>query len=147
MSILDQIDQDLKNALQSKDSATASTLRMLKNALNNHRIEKRTDLEEEEVISVLQREAKQRRESIESFRAGARDDLATKEEAELNIIEKYLPEPLTEEELEHLIEEAVNKTGAAGMQDMGNVMAYVMKNAKGQVDGNTASNIVRKKLS
>lgn len=144
---LSKIDEDLKNAAKSKDTETVTVLRGLKSAIHNKEIEKKKELSEDEVIEVLKAEAKQRKDSISEFKKGSRDDLVKKEEAELKIIEKYLPEMMADEEIEKKVIEAIKKTGASGPEDMGKVMGAVMSKLKGQADGNKVSAIVKKELS
>ena len=102
---------------------------------------------EEEITSVVQKSAKQRKESIEAFEKANRDELASREKAELEVLKKYLPEQITGQEVERIVDEVISQTGAATIADMGKVMAGVMGKLKGQADGNLVSEIVAKKLS
>ncbi len=152
--LIDQLNQDLKAAMLGKDAKKVSTLRFLLAALQNEKIALRTrradtedkPLTDEEVISVIGRQVKQRRESIESFEKGNRADLAAKEREELAILQKYLPQEMSEEEIKKAIEEAISQTGARGADDIGKVMQAVMPKVKGRADGALVNRLVREKL-
>mgnify|MGYP001558680414 CR=1 FL=1 len=148
MSILEQIKSDLKEALKNKDEASLLTFRGVLSAVHNKEIElKKKELTGEEVISVLETQAKQRRDSIFEFEKGGRADLAKKEKDELKLITKYLPAKMPDGEVEKIVAGAVKKTGAAEIKDMGRVMAEVMKMGQGKIDGAAASRIVSQKLN
>ena len=135
MSFLQRLDDDLKAALKASDSLKVSVLRMTKAALKNRQIDKGGDLSEEDVSAVLSTAAKQRRESIEQFSKGGREDLAAKERLELIILQSYLPKQLSPEELDGIIIGAIKEISAKGLKDMGKVMRLVMSRAKGAADG------------
>ncbi len=146
-----KIVDDLKVALKSGDSFKTNTLRFLLSSLHNKEIEKKgrglePTLSDDEVIEVLSREAKKRKEAIEAYKKGNRTDLAQKETKELEIIEKYLPEQLAEEEIEKIVKATIEKTGAKEVKDFGKVMAEAMKELKGKADASLVSEIVRKQL-
>jgi hypothetical protein len=143
MSFLQKLDDDLKTALKASDSLRVSVLRMTKAALKYRQIDKGGDLSAEDVASVLSSMAKQRRESIEQFSKGGREDLAEKERMELEILRSYLPEQATPEELEGVIVEAIKETSADGTKDMGKVMRLVMSRVKGTADGKLVSQRVK----
>ena len=147
MSTHSQIESDLVSALKSHDELKASVLRMIKNALKNKEIEKRKELTKEEVGAVLNKEIKQRKDSIEQFKKGRRDDLAQKEEKEIQIIFQYLPKQLNETELNQYIQEAISTTGAESPADFGKVMGVLMPQLKGKADGQKVANLVKSKLS
>jgi len=146
----EQLLEDLKQAMLAKDEQRLSTIRMLKSALQYYEINKggagytATD---EDVMDVVEKEVKKRREAIEMYKTGGRNELAEKEEKELQILQAYLPEQLSEDEVKKLVDEAVNSTGASTMQDMGKVMGALMPKVKGKADGNLVSKLVREKLS
>lgn len=146
MSLFEQIAQDLDNALRNQDQSTLSTLRLIKNALRNEEISKKGHLADEDVVKVLQKEAKQRRDSIDSFKQANRNDLADKEEQELRIINTYLPKQMDDEELEKLVSSAVAESGASSMQDMGKVMGILAPKTAGRADGGKVAAAVRAKL-
>lgn len=144
------LQEELKQAMLSKDELKTSVLRMLLSALNYKEIEKGGagyEANEEDVLSVIQKEIKQRNDSIEQYKAAARPELAEKEEKELQILKAYLPEQLSEEEIGKLVEEAISQTGASAIQNMGKVMGYLSPKIKGKADGGTVSKLVRERLS
>ena len=144
-----QLKDELKKAMLAKDSEKTSTLRMVISALGYYEIEKGGagyEANEEDVETVLQKQAKQRRDSIEQFKAGGRDELAAKETSELELLESYLPKQMDEEEIKKLVDEAVAQTGATNASDMGKVMGALMSKVKGKADGGLVSKIVREKL-
>ena len=144
--MLEQLESAIKAALQSGDAQRLSTLRLLKNSLKNAQIEKRAELTSEEQLKIIQKEAKQRRDSISSFTAANRQDLAEKEQAELEILKEYLPAQMNDEELVKIIDEAITQTGASSAADIGKVMGMVISQAAGQADGGRIAQIVRQKL-
>lgn len=144
--IRERIEADLKAAMKAGEKLKVSTLRMVNAALKNERIDRGRDLEEDEVIGVVAKAQKQRREAEEQYREGGRDELAEKEASEAEILQAYLPDPLPEEELDELIEGAIAETGATGMKDMGAVMGRVMAEARGRVEGAEVSRRVKARL-
>lgn len=138
---------DLKTAQLQKVEIKVSTLRLLLSEIHNLEIQKGGELTNEDYISVIQREAKKRKEAIAGFRQGGRDEQAKQEEAELKILEEYLPEQMTNEELTQIIDQAINKLGAKSIAEMGKVMAVVMSKTQGRSDGSIVSQIVKEKLS
>ena len=148
MTLQDKIQSHLADAMRSKDTLRLSVLRMMKSALKNKEIDKMKALEEGEVIAVLNTLVKQRKDSVEQFRKGGREDLAQKEEAEIKIIEEYLPAAASEEDIRRAVEEAVAETAAASMKDMGKVMKATMARLSGKsADGSRVSQLVKEKLS
>ena len=147
MSITDQIEQEFVTAYKAKDAERVAVLRLLKTAIKNRQVELLRPLTEAEVLEVVGRQAKQRRESIEQFSAAGRMDLADKEERELTILKDYLPQALSPEELEAAVVKAIAETGASTPKDMGKVMKAVMEAHKGRVDGGTVQALVRSKLT
>lgn len=147
MDLKQRIEEDLKTAVRSKDSLRTSCLRMVKAAIKNKEIEVRGELKEEKLLPLLATLAKQRRESIEQFRKGGREDLAQKEEAELQLIESYLPKALSEAEITKIIDAAVTESGAKGPSDMGKVMKVLMPKVAGRAEGQIVSQLVKKRLA
>ncbi len=142
-----KIQEDLKVAQKKKDGLTISVLRMLLAEIHNREIQKRGEISEDEIISVLSGSMKKHQDSISQFQIGGRTDLVTKEEAEAKILKSYLPEPLGGEELERLTAEAIAGAKATGLQDFGKVMKELMPKIKGRVDGNKVSELVKEKLN
>jgi uncharacterized protein YqeY len=138
MSIRDQIDADLKKAMLARDEITRDTLRMIKSELVTH--------EDANELAVLTRAVKSRRDSIASYREGGRDDLAEKEQAEIEVIQRYLPQPLTEEEARDAIASIIEEHGLAGKKDLGTVMKEVRGRHPGRIDGKLASRIAAELL-
>lgn len=143
----ERIREDQKAALKAGDKVRVATLRLMSNDLKNRQIELGRALAEADVIEVLSRARKQRRESEEQYRSGGRQDLADREAAEAAIIQEYLPEPVDPARLDQMIEAAIADTGASGPADMGKVMARLMPEVKGRVDGAELSRKVRERLS
>ena len=149
MTLKDKIQEDLKQAMLSKAEEKLSTIRMLKSALQYFEIQKGGagyEASDEDVVEVVGREIKKRRESIEMFEKGGRQELADKEKSELEILQTYLPEQLSEEEIRKLVEEAISQTGATTISDMGKVMGFLSPKTKGKADGSLVSTIVKEKL-
>lgn len=138
---VEKIDLDIKNAMKEKNEIKLGTLRMLKAALKNKEIEKRKALTEPEFLEVVQKQVKQRRDSMAEFEKAKRQDLLTKETAELAILEQYLPKQLSESELKAIIEEAIQATGAKAKSDMGKIMKEVMPKIAGRADGRQVNQI------
>jgi uncharacterized protein len=147
MSLQERIQMELKAAMLAKDAERLSTLRLLKSALGYLQIEKKNDqLSDADVVSVIQKEAKKRRDSIEQYRNGGRPELADKEARELAVLETFLPQPLSPEELEQLIRTTIQELGATSKKDMGPVMKAVQAKAAGRADGKAISTVVGKLL-
>ncbi|MCL5411937.1 MAG: GatB/YqeY domain-containing protein [Patescibacteria group bacterium] len=147
MALIDQVREDLKQAMLSKDELRVSTIRMLLSAVKNTEIAKGHSLSDEEILAVVQKEVKQRKDSIEGFKAGGRQDLVAKETQETEILQGYLPEQLTEEEVRRIVEETVQETKATGINQMGMVMGTVMAKVGGKAAGDVVSKIVKEKLT
>jgi uncharacterized protein YqeY len=147
MSLKDKIISDLTAAMKAKDANRTSTLRMVKSNLMNRQIEKGGELTEEEITKALQTLVKQRRDSVEQYEKAGRSELAQKEQAEIAVIEDYLPQAASEEEIERAVSEAINETDASSMKDMGAVMKAAMAKLQGKTtDGKLVSDTVKKKL-
>lgn len=145
--LFQEIQETLKQAMLAKDEVKVSTLRLLVSEIRNSQISKGHELSDEELIEVIQKEAKKRKESIIGFRQGGREELALKEESELKILEGYLPAQMSDEELTNIVETTINEMGATGMADMGKVIGAVMGKVKGVADGGRVSQIVKEKLN
>lgn len=150
MTIQEQIIADIKEAMKAKDQDKLRVLRSLKSKLMEKEISERkggeAKLTDEQAVEVLMKAAKQRKESIDQFKDGGRDELAANEEKELEIIESYLPEMMDEEEVRKVVKEKIETLGASGMQDMGKVMGPLMGQLKGKADGSLVSKVVKEEL-
>ena len=148
MTLQEKIQSHLADAMKSKDQLRLSVLRMMKTAVKNKEVEKMKPLEEGETIAVLNTLVKQRKDSAEQFRTGGREEMARKEEAEIKIIEEYLPAAASEDDIRKAIGEAIQETGANSMKDMGKVMKATMARLGGKTaDGSRVSQLVKEKLS
>jgi len=148
MNLKDQILADVTVAMKAKDAARTSTLRMLKAAIVNRQIEKGGELDDEELMKLLRSQVKQRRDSVEQYEKGGRQDLVDKERAEIAVIEGYLPQAASQDEIDKAVAAAIAETGAASVKEMGAVMKAVMPLLAGKnADGRAVSETVKKKLT
>ena len=148
MSLLDTINQDLKTAMKSGDEVGKRTLRGLKAAITRAEKEKGNQpLTDDEILAVLQKQAKQRRDSIEAYQQAGRDDLVAEESAELAVIETYLPQQMSEEEIRTVAQRVIDEVGATGPRDMGKVMGKLMPQLRGKADGRLVNQVVRSLLA
>lgn len=147
MPLLERLSQEIKAALLSKDADRLSTLRLLKSAIGYLQIERKTEnLSDAEIVAVVQKEIKKRRDAIEQYEKGGRPELAGREKAEIPVLEAFLPQPLSPEELEQLVRNAIQETGAMTKKEMGAVIKAVQARAAGRADGKTISLAVGKLL-
>ena len=146
MTLLQRLDGDLKTALRESDKLKLSAIRMVKAAVKNQQIEKGRDLSDEEIQSVISTLAKQRRESIEQFSKGGREDLADQERRELAVLQSYMPEQLSPAELDKIILQAIQESSAEGEKDMGKVMKVLMPRVRGVADGKIVNSRVKELL-
>jgi len=148
MTLQDNIQSQITDAMRSKDALRLSVLRMMKTAVKNKEIEKMKTLEEPEVLAVLNSLLKQRRDSVEQFRKGGREELAQKEEAEIKIVEEFLPAAASDDDIRNAIDAAIRETGAASIKDMGKVMKAALTQLAGKTaDGGRVSQLVKEKLA
>ncbi len=147
MNIKDQLGQALKDALRQKDGTRKSTIRLALAAIKNAEIDANAELDKAAILAILQKEVKSRRETIEAAERAQRQDLILEAQAEIAILEGFLPQPLTTAELEHLVQEAIAATGATTPRDMGAVMKHLMPLVQSRADGKTVSQVVRQHLS
>ena len=150
-TLKNRITDDLKDAMRAKDKARLRTLRSLRSALMEKEIGEREGgegtLADEQELQVVRKQAKQRRESIEQYEDAGRDDLAQKEREELDVLDEYLPRQLSESEIEDVVDEIIEETGASSMADMGSVMGPAMQRLRGRADGEQVQQVARRKLS
>lgn len=147
MSLIEKIEDQLKQAMRARDRERTDTLRLTLVSLRSAEKELARPLKEDEELQVLQRERKRRTEAAEAFREGGRAEQADKEERELEVIQEFMPEPISDEELERIVDNAIAETGATSLRDLGRVMADVMPQVAGRADGSTVSQLVREKLA
>ena len=143
----EQLDADLKSAMREKDALKTSVIRMLRSAIKYREIELIKQLDEAGIQAVIGAEIKKRRDSVEQYRAGAREDLATKEEAEIAFLQAYLPAQLSPEELAKIVDAAIARAGAQGPKDMGKVMKEVLPAVQGKAEGRVVSELVKARLA
>jgi uncharacterized protein len=146
MSLKERISEDMKAAMRAKDAERLGTIRMLQAAIKQREVDERITLDDVQVMAVLEKMIKMRKESVEQFRAGAREDLAAKEASEIAQLQVYLPQQLSAEELDAVIAAAIASTGATSIKDMGKVVAAVKQQAAGRADMAAVSAIIKAKL-
>jgi len=147
MSLIAEIEDEIKESMRARDQLRTDTLRLTLTALRAAEKELGRPLSDDEELQVLQRERKRRVEAADAFRAAGREEQAEKEEDELDVIEEFMPEPLEEEEIERIVDDAIAETGATSLRDLGRVMADVMPQVAGRADGSEVSQLVREKLA
>jgi uncharacterized protein YqeY len=142
-----QIIADMKSAMKAKDSATLKAVRMIVEAIKQKEVDTREELDDQGILAVIQKMVKQRKDSIDQFTQAGRDDLVSVEEAELKVINLYMPKQLSESEIESVVDQVILQTGASGMQDMGKLMGVLKGELSGKADMGTVSKIIKSKLS
>jgi uncharacterized protein len=147
MTLITDMEQELRTAMLEKDAERRDALRLIIASLRSEEKDLQRELTDEEALQVLQRERKRRIEAAEAFRAGDREEQAEKEERELDVLEEFMPEPLSEEELEEIIDDVIAEVGATSLRQLGRVMADVMPQVAGRADGSQVSQLVREKLA
>jgi uncharacterized protein len=147
VSLITTIEDEIKEAMKAHDAERRDALRLIVNALKGSEKELQRPLSDDEELQVLQRERKKRVEAADAFRAGGREEQAATEERELSILEEFMPEPLSEDDLERIVDDAIAENGATSLRDMGRVMADVMPQVAGRADGSAVSQLVREKLA
>ena len=147
MTLIAEIKTQLEDAMREGDGARRDTLRLILSSLQGAEKELQRPLSEDEELQVLQRERKKRLEAAEAFRNAGRGEQADKEEDELDVLEEFMPEPMSEDELEEIVDDVIAEVGATSMRDIGRVMADVMPQVAGRADGSAVSQIVREKLA
>jgi uncharacterized protein len=147
MSLIVEIKEQLAEAMRDGDAERRDTLRLILSSLQGAQKELQRELHDDEELQVLQRERKKRLEAAEAFRAAGREEQAEKEEGELDVLEEFMPEPLSEDEIEEIVDDVIAEVGATSMRDIGRVMADVMPQVAGRADGSAVSQLVREKLA
>jgi uncharacterized protein len=147
MSLIAKLEDELKQAMVARDADRRNALRLILDSLRSAEKELQRPLHDDEELQVLQRERKRRQEAAEAFRGGGREEQAQAEERELAVLQEFMPEPLSEDELEEIVDDAIAEVGATSMRDIGRVMADVMPQVAGRADGSAVSQLVREKLA
>jgi uncharacterized protein YqeY len=147
VTLIGEIEDELKDAMKARDAERRDALRLILNSLKSSEKELQRPLSEEEELQVLQRERKRRVEAAEAFRSGGREEQAAAEDFELEVLEEFMPEPLSEDEIDEIVDDVIAEVGATSMADLGRVMADVMPQIAGRADGSQVSQIVREKLA
>jgi uncharacterized protein len=147
VTLIEEIEDELKDAMKARDAERRDALRLILNSLKSSQKDLQRPLSEEEELQVLQRERKRRVEAAEAFRSGGREEQAAAEERELDVLEEFMPEPLSEDEIDEIVDDVIAEVGATSMADLGRVMADVMPQIAGRADGSQVSQIVREKLA
>ena len=147
MSLITRLEEELAVAMKDRDAPRRDALRLILSSLRSAEKDLQRPLHEDEELQVLQRERKRRLESIEAFESAGREEQAAKEKAELDVLEEFMPEPLSEDELERIVDDVIAEVGATSMRDLGRVMADVMPQIAGRADGSAVSQLVREKLA
>ena len=146
MTLQEQLMQDMKAAMKQKEQIRLGTIRQIRSTIKNREIELGQELDDEEVFKVISTLVKQHKDSIEQFTKGGRDELVKKEQAELAVLESYLPQQMSEEDVTALVQEAIETVGATSMKDIGNVMKYIMPKTQGRADGKMINQLVKSQL-
>lgn len=146
MSLKAQISEDMKNAMRAKDSARLGTIRLLQAAIKQREVDERIELDDSNVIAVIEKMLKQRRDSIAAYESANRNDLADVEKFEVSVLQTYLPQQLTEDEIKDILEKVVVETGAAGIKDMSKVMAAIKPLVAGRADMGKISGLIKTRL-
>ncbi|NLM04432.1 MAG: GatB/YqeY domain-containing protein [Clostridiales bacterium] len=146
MSLKEQLNNDFKQAMKNRDQLRKNVITLIRSEIKQIEVDKRIELDDQGIVEILSRQLKQRRDSIEEFKKGNRQDLADQAEEEAKILLEYLPEQLSEEEITSIVKETIDEIGAQSMKDMGKVMANIMPKLKGKADGKLVNEIVKKQL-
>lgn len=147
MELMDRLSSDMKSAMKNKEKQRLNVIRGLRASMQNEAIKLNKELDESEATAVLNREMKQRKDSLHEFESAGREDLAEQTRFEMNVISEYLPAPLSNEELESIVKETIQEENASSMKDMGTVMSAVMPKISGKADGSQVNQLVKKHLS
>ena len=147
MSLKEQINEDIKSAMRSKDSARLGAIRLLQSALKQKEVDERVDLNDDDVLVIIDKMLKQRRDSIDAFKKAERNDLVEKEEFEVSVLQEYMPEPLSDNKISNIIDQAIKNLGALTMKDMGAVMSAVKPELSGKANMADVSQKIKSKLT
>lgn len=147
MSLKEKLMEDLKTSMKNKDTIRKNTITMVRAAIKQIEVDQRKDVQDEEILEIISKQAKERRLAIEDFERGSREDLVSQTEAEIEILLQYLPQQLTEDEVEQIVVETIKEINATSMKDIGLIMKAVMPKVKGKTDGNIVNKVVKKIFS
>ena len=147
MSLKEKLMEDLKSSMKNKDAMRKNTITMIRASIKQIEVDERKELTDEEILDIISKQVKEKRNAIEEFKKGSRDDLVNQTENEIEILLKYLPEQLSEEELEEIVRETIKEINASSMKDIGKIMKTVMPKVKGRADGNLVNKEVKKILN
>ena len=147
MSLKDALMQDLKTAMKEKDTLKKSVITLVRAAIKQFEVDTRTEMDDEGILDIMAKQLKQKRDAIEEFRKGNREDLVEETENEIEILLSYLPKQLSEEEIRTIVKDTVSEVGATGPKDMGKVMSALMPKVKGKADGKIVSRVVKESLN
>jgi uncharacterized protein len=147
MTLSERLNEDMKQAMKSGDKFALGVIRMVRSSIKNVEIDQRRTLGDDEVLEILGREIKQRKDALQEFEKASREDLAETAKAEIEVIQRYMPQPLTEQELQAIVEETIREVGASSKNDMGKVMSALMPKVKGRADGRMVNQTVQRLLS
>lgn len=146
MSLKERLMEDLKSSMKNKDKVRKNVITMVRSAIKQREVDERIELEDEDIINIISKQVKQKRDAIEDFEKGNRQDLVDLTQQEINILMEYLPKQLTEDELEEIVKKSIEKVGATTIKDIGKVMSDVLPKVKGKADGSMVNKIVRRYL-
>ncbi|WZL74630.1 GatB/YqeY domain-containing protein [Clostridiaceae bacterium 35-E11] len=146
MSLKERLMDDLKQAMKEKDKLRKSVITLVRSAIKQYEVDHRTELDDEGIIEIMAKQVKQKRDAIEEFAKGGREDLVDEAKAEIEVLIQYLPQQLTEDEITQIVSQTINEVGANSMKDMGKLMAALMPKLKGRADGKVVNKIVRQFL-
>lgn len=147
MSLAERLNNDMKQAMKNQDKFKLSVIRMIRSSIKNVEIDHRRELSEEEVLDIINRELKQRKDSLHEFQKAGRDDLVEQSQKEIEVIHEYLPAQLTEEEVKAIVQQTIQEVGASSKAEMGKVMGALMPKVKGRADGKLVNQIVQQSLN
>ena len=146
MSLKQKLQEDLKSSMKNKDAIKKSVITLIRSSIKQYEVDNRVELQDDEIVDLIAKQLKQTRDSREEFAKAGRDDLVSKAEAEIEVLKEYLPQQLSEEELNEIVISTISEVGATSMKDMKNIMSSIMPKVKGRADGKLINELVRKNL-
>ncbi|MEG1311003.1 MAG: GatB/YqeY domain-containing protein [Romboutsia sp.] len=146
MSLKEKLQEDLKSSMKNKDTVKKSVVTLIRASIKQYEVDNRVELEDEAIIDLIAKQLKQRRDSLVEFKKANRDDLVSETEAEIEVLKEYLPQQLSEEELNEIVKSTISEVGATSMKDMGKIMAVIKPKTKGIADGKLINELIKKNL-